>query len=165
MEKFFRPFRQCPQEIHHSRHAGKAKRPSKHRPVIVKPFPAQGEKHQYDCQRVQKHQYRHRISNDRIQSQVGRQKRECSKAHRPGPVSRPARKHCAKGLTAAGRQSNRCFQTGHRHQYSQDQHPGAAKIIIRDLRQRLSSVWSRLKLPSALGSHKRHQQIDHRHEK
>ena len=165
MEEFPEGSREGPQKIKDRRHSGKAQRKTQHQRIIFKKSAAEGQKNQYDGQRIKEHQHRHGIGDDGVQSQIGDQKGQDTEADGPDPVGRTSGKQLHKGFPAAGDQSHRRFQAGHSDGNRQDRRAGPSEIMLRDLCQRLASVGRHIEQPPALGAHHGHQRIDQSHQK
>lgn len=67
-----------------------------------------------NVQRIQEHQNRKRICNDRIKSYICDQERKKRKNHCPHTIRRSVRKYLFKRLPTACNKADRCFQTCHR---------------------------------------------------
>ena len=157
------PFRQRVQKIQQSRGRGKTGHPSVNGSVSAPDPGCEREQDQGDCQRIEEQQDRKGITDDCIQPQIGDQKGQNAETRGPYPVGRSFGKHLGKGFSAAGDQSDCCFQACDCDSDGQDNGSRRTEIMGRDLGQGNTSIFSGFQHSTALCADDGGEQIDRGH--
>ena len=94
--------RQCFDEIKDGFEKRKAGHEGVHTAVMAKEVSEKAEKNQRDGKRIQEHQNRNGICNDRGQAEVGNDKGNHTENDRPDLIAEQLREQLAEGFRAAG---------------------------------------------------------------
>lgn len=118
------------------------------RAVVVKEPADERQNDQRDGGRVDEHEHRNGVLNERAQTHVGDGKREEGKDDRPDGIRNFAVCHLDEGLGAGGDKADGGLETGEGDGDGEDELPGAAEVVRRQLREGDAAVFGQLEEPS-----------------
>ena len=124
----------------------------------------EGQNDQHDRGRIDEHQHRDGVFDDRAEAHIGDRKREDRKDDCPDGVGDFAVRHLHKRLRAGGHKADGGLEAGERDGDSQNQLTDGAKIMARNLCQGNTAVGGGLEEAAGLCTHENRQNVNDRHE-
>ena len=134
------------------------------RAVMVKEPADKRKNDQRDGRRVDEHEHRNGVLDDRAQTHVGDGKREEGKDDRPDRIGDPAARHFDKCFRARGNKTDGGLEAGKGDRNGENEHTGFSKVVFGNFRQRDTAVGRELEKASRLRAHEDRQHVNDGHQ-